>query len=240
MARRRSEKTEGPLTKAELDGLIIKVDLIKEEMLSHCIEEFTHDDYFELFVPSELRQAFRDIHKYAIMPLYYNNSFNVTLSASAPNSIHVNVNNYNGYKSPLVPIEVTLQPSASPELVDRVTSLVTERTRIITDFCRVKEVIKALNKYCETPSHMRFFWPQIATLAARAELTTLVEKMKFNPRDLCALPVGVRKACREAAITITQAQLLSDTSRPEIETALTFRINQFLQMDGDFSFIVSE
>lgn len=242
MARRsRVEKTEGPLTRAELDGIINKIELMRQEMLVHCTDEFTHNDYFELFVPVELQQAFKDVHKHAKIPHYYNRAFDIWWTPFFPSQrIQVSLDKYHGQDAPLVLINPQLQLSASAELVGRVTSLVTERTRINTDFGRVEAVVKALNKYCETPSQMRFFWPQIAMLASRAGLSTLVDKMKFNPRDLCALPVAVRKACREAALTITQAQLLADVPKPEFETALTFTIASFRKDEDGFVFDVRE
>ncbi len=241
MARRsRVEKTEGPLTRAELDGLINKIELMRQEMLTHCTDEFTHNDYFDLFVPTDLQQAFRDVHKYAYMPTYYYyRTFNIWW-VPLNQKIRVSLEKYHGQDAPLILIDPMLELKAPAELLNRVTSLVTERTRINTDFGRVEAVVKALNKYCETPSQMRFFWPQIAMLADRAGLSSLVEKMKFNPRDICTLPVAVRKACREAALTITQAQLLADVPKPEFETALTFTIASSTKNEDGFIFYVKE
>lgn len=236
---RRSQKTEGFLTQSELDNIIHRVECMRIYMLSHCTDVFTHDDYYNLFVPSELHQAFRDVVDHAILPAYYENSFRV-FWPRANREIEVIVNTYNDRKRPLIMKSNVLQPSAPQELVDRVTSIVTERWLINTDFSRVKAVIHALNKYCDTASQMRICWPQIVTLASRAELSSLLEKMQYNPRELGVLPVAVRKACQKAAITITQAQLLSDVERPILETALSFRTIWSTMIEDDFKFDISE
>lgn len=236
---RRSQKTEGFLTQSELDNIIHRVECMRIDMISHCTDVFTYDDYYNLFVPSELHQSFRDVVDHAMLPMYYENSFRV-FWPHIHKLIGVTVNKYNDHKRPLIMKSNVLQPSAPQELVDRVTSIVTERWLINTDFGRVKAVIHALNKYCDTASQMRICWPQIVTLASRAELSSLLEKMQYNPRELCVLPVPVRKACQKAAITITQAQLLSDVETPTLETALTFETIWSTVTEDDFKFDISK
>lgn len=236
---RRSQKTEGFFTQSELCAIIHRVECMRLDMLSHCTDVFTHDDYYNLFVPSELHQALRDVVEHACLPPYYENSFRV-FWPHIHKLIEVTVNKYNDHKQPLIMKLNALQPSAPQELIDRVTSIVTERWQINTDFGRVKGVIRALNKYCDTASQMRICWPQIVTLALRAELYYLVEKMQCIPRELIVLPFPIRKACQKAAITITQAQLLSDVERPTLETALSFRIIWSTMIEDDFEFDISE
>ena len=242
MARRRipkwSDGKRKALTDAELTSITDQVELLRTQMLAHCVGEFTNENYFDLFIPDALKQSFKDVFLHGEWQRW-SVDFNIEWTPIETKPyVNVTLNNQPGINRPTLIQHIVLQATAPAELVDRVTSLVTERITISTDYCRVDAVVRALNEHCDTPSQMRFFLPQIAALADKAGLSTLCERMKGNPRELSALPMCVRTACKSAAITLTQAQLLADATKPETTTALEFALVPFKANEGGFIFDV--
>ena len=242
MARRRipkwSDGKRKALTDAELTSVTDQVELLRTQMLAHCVGEFTNENYFDLFIPDALKQSFKDVFlhgEWQRWPVDFKIEW--TPIETKP-QVKVTIRKQSSLNRPILMQHMMLQTTAPAELVERVTSLVTERIIIGTDYCRVDAVVRALNKHCDTPSQMRFFLPQIVALAEKAGLATLCEKMKGNPRELSALPMCVRTACKSAAITLTQAQLLADATSPERNTALLFELVPFKVNEGGFIFDV--
>lgn len=177
-------------------------------------EKFTHDDYYDLFVPRELIEPMRLLQgkvnndyatrDFRVMWLVDNNSYEL--------EVHLQDK---GNGTPFVLRAPRHIVHSNGPLHERVTSWVKRRTKVGVDFGRVHHVIKELAEKCATPSQVRFFWPQIVPLAQIAQLPELVEKlMAMVPKSVPGLPVPLRVACRTTSGTLAAAQLLPDIEYP--------------------------
>lgn len=225
-------------TDKELSEITQQIDKLRFQMLEQITTEFTYDDYYELFVPYALKQSFKDAfnhgeimdwHKDFVVDWVPNVNIFLKVKVTIEKILY-------GQNRPLVMQHPQLQHTAPTELLVRVTSLINERININVDYSRVDAVVKALNEICSSPSQVRFFLPQIVYLADRGGLNTLCDRLKSNLREIKLLPLSLRTACKKAAITLTQAQLLADVPpRGNTVTGLKFELVPFpINEDGFF------
>jgi hypothetical protein len=189
-------------------------------------EKFTHDDYYDLFVPRELIEPMRLLQG-EVNQEYASQQFTVMWPADHGYELEVSLRN-EGHGRPFVlKAPRLLQHHSNALLHERVTSWVRRRAQVGVDFGHVHHVLKQLAEKCATASQVRFFWPQVVPLAQLTHNQELVEKLLAPvPKSVPGLPIPLRVACRKTAGTLAAAHLFPDIDYPKSwDSPMTFEVS---------------
>jgi hypothetical protein len=183
----------------------------------------THEEYLNVFVPANLRDAFR-----AVAGTIDNKTFRNWKWLSSPNahasgpvlgdemlacSIKFNA------LAPPVPRVLEVQPDADPEILERIGAWIERGGDCSREFGRVNLVLASLNKEFSRVA-IRYYWPTIIALcnADRSTLSLGKELQELRmPAKLKPLPRGLLTACRQTSETVAIAQLLPEKVEDQAE-----------------------
>ncbi len=212
------------LTIAAFEAINSSINVLYRRMLDTHIANFTYDDILELFAPVEdheiLKRAPMLMLHSSYMPLSMAMKFG---SDGGQGTLVVDFKADNDSR-PFFPKYPHLQPTARPDLVDRLTEWVNTRYKIGLDFGRALVVVNMLDEECKSPAQIRYVWPSIAPLCRMsdktADLALRIEEfraVKTPPQ----LSIGLRNACRKSAGALTMAMMLApDFSPPPAPVSL--------------------
>ncbi|MGZ3672899.1 MAG: hypothetical protein ACXVCO_01195 [Ktedonobacterales bacterium] len=187
------------------------VEKLFERRLQHCRFTGTHQDYLDLFVRPEHHKAWMDVSSMAQAPRDRNTMFNVEGKTGGKITLIVELSG-SSWK-PLAPNNPHIVNTAPPELVQSVTSWVTERWELGLEFGRIKKVISMLNTQVTSPGHVRYLFPSIVPVLSAAGLDT---DAFSTPRVNDCPPVSfeLRQAIPIASATVAGAMLLDELPDP--------------------------
>ena len=195
--------------------------------------ELTFEEYIQTFVPSEARQLFRDITSYVTSNVT-SQHFTLYISGSPISS---RVLFRGGGKTPPFPRNMTIQPDAPNEIVDRIHSWYEHGGDASRDFGRVSKLLTFFNENFSRVA-IRYYWPTILAICSEGEGTKhLVQELQElrTPVKLKPLPPGVAKACRQAAETIATTRLIPTDVEDSTEIGeATISIISGQQYDEEF------
>src|ERR1044072_4559714 len=159
--------------------------------------DLTHDDILMMFVPAEdhyvLKRA-REIGNARWHSIGSSVEHARPLGGGRKAKRTVTIHDAGG-QHPMLRRKPAWQPSVDLALIEKITSWVTRRIEIGTEFGRGKHVLARLNSRCATPEQVRFFCPGILVLADMLPNTKrYAEKLAAfkAPSTVPALPPGLR------------------------------------------------
>ncbi|WP_454627691.1 hypothetical protein [Bradyrhizobium cenepequi] len=176
----------------------------------------SHDDFINLFVPRDHRDAFREMAiladtGYGRSARYKWGEFNLRFS----------LNDRPGKYPPPIPRRLIVQEDAPEDLIYAITEWSRNGGDASGDFGRVRKLFEVLNDKL-SKSEMRFVWPSILAICGADETNVVAKQAAADlqqvrtPAGVVSLPPGLRAACRKTADTIAMVGLIPhDVQYPE-------------------------
>ncbi len=198
------------------------INQLKDRMLQGTRLELTHDEFLALFATSEEIDLLKRAVEVADIE-GRNRSFDgqfshiniAQLTGESVATLRFYVQGTSDKPAPLCPRNKRVLKDANPEVLERITSWVTERITIGQQFSRVHNVFTWLNRHCASKDQVRFLWPSIIPLLnLHVETKDLANKLREvrPPRSMPAIPPAVREACKLSAGAVAMAGLLDDAT----------------------------
>lgn len=187
----------------------------RRKVLSRLL--LTHEEYIDTFVPAEARQLFRDVMPYHDNSGYLRGKIDLRPFGGEQGQLWLR-----GDRKACPPLvkDLTAQPDAPADVVERIKSWIENGGDAHRDFGRVTSVFTYLNDNYSRAA-LRHYWPSIMVLCDQNDETKyLVQELQTMrpPVNLKPLPPGLVQACRKTASTVSTAQLIpTDVSGAEIE-----------------------
>jgi hypothetical protein len=215
MARR--VKRKGAFRDNDAHEITAQIGALKSRMLAAVQIGLTHAEGQSLFTPAEHREILarapmlstcHDGYHMVESPWSFRYGDGPELDADLV--LGLGFQTHKGVPAPLPPLHPARQRDVSPELVEKVNTWVQAFMEIQKKFILAAHVFTRLNQVCETPEQVRYLWPPVLSLIRAGCLSDLADKLTpfCAPATLPSLSPELREAIRDAAGTVTAAQLL--------------------------------
>jgi hypothetical protein len=189
-------------------------------------EKFTNADYLNLFVPAELRMGIVSVKEFATENHWRDSSFTLEMPVGL-NTYGVDVTLHSQERLP-TPRHPRIQEDADPDLVARVTRLISRQMECRNDFEEVRYAIACLVESgtypIRTAAYLLPGLRTLATMAGKSGEEILAKMDGTRPKTTPSLDQRLKAAVSVAARTIAVCQLIPDDISMKWDSEVTFSI----------------
>ncbi|MGE0677820.1 hypothetical protein [Pseudolabrys sp.] len=183
-------------------ALYKNLETLKRRWLALHRCTITQDQFADLFLRSEIREAFRVAMAGAERGI---ETVCVTADVS---SVHVTL-----LGRAIVPEgRLTLQDDTPEDLKKSMVDAIARQRETLIDFEKSKKLLEMLDRKCSTPQQVRYLWPAVQSLCFGEDLENLKARIGVHkaPRTPVSVPPEIRELCRYTSGIITAASILPD------------------------------
>ena len=228
--RRRSSVAKDPTPPRAFMGhnehqLRLAIKLLAREQRHMACRHLTVEDFRQLFIPEYLRHSLKEAFV-AAAPDHLDNYIDVRVASpyayADPNQHLVATLVWDNKEAPdgffaLRGRTHELQPDVTSELSDKWTYVEHELSRISYEWGLVNTVFGSLNVngWCNTPQQMRFVWPAIRHLCAKAGLKELASQLvesSARAGDRARVPPAIHEFLVPTVNIVNRTLLMDDVN----------------------------
>lgn len=210
--------TKGGAFKRDIGPLNQAVAQLYRQVISNDRMILEYGDYLSLFVPPELHESWMDMSQRFEMGYSRPQTFSLKWPHVGINEhVSIHLTHVDGKFAPAVPKNTAPSP-LDRGLYDAVEQWLLRRTEAHDNWRMVNRTLKQLDEHCKTPEQVRYFWPVIQIIIARAGSSyerAYADAMSNPDPRARSLPLELRRLCTETSGFVTAATLVDYAPAPD-------------------------